>query len=126
MQADKCQSIRDSIVRFVVEHTVVEEMRNLCVATIPIPTVDGRLVDVFIEIKIGDSMLVHDGGKAANELIIQGIELTDAINHSCSLLASTFGVCWRDETFEANCKPESLNRAVMGVATCSALATFHL
>jgi hypothetical protein len=126
MATDKCLSIKDSILSFVAQNTIVEQMGNMCVATLPIPTVDGRFVDVFIESKIGDYIFVHDGGKAANEMIIQGMDLTESVHRACEQLAHNFGVSWVDETFQSTCKLTQLNRAVMNVAACSSLATFHL
>ena len=71
MSATKCQSVRDAMVAYLLETTVGEQIGDVCVVTLPIPTIDGRFVDVFVESRIGDYLLVHDGGKAANELILQ-------------------------------------------------------
>lgn len=126
MLADKCESIKSSIQNFLSEQTIVETAGDLCVVTIPIPTVDGRLVDVFVERKLGDTLLVHDAGKAANELIINGVDITDSIDQRCDLLAQSFKVSWTDETFQKICKGDQLNQAVMSVAACSSLAMFNL
>jgi len=126
MQTDKCKSVRGSILDFLSHQTIVEEVGGLCVATIPIPTVDGRFVDIYIEKKLGDYVLVHDGGKAANELIMQGMDITDAVHRDCSSLAQSFRVHWNDEMFQVACKSSNLTRAIMGVAACSSLATFQL
>jgi hypothetical protein len=126
MLADKCESIRSSIQRFLSEQTIIEAVGNLCVVTLPIPTVDGKLVDIFVEKKLGDLLLVHDAGKAANELIIHGVDITDSLDERCGLLAQSFNISWADETFQKICKSDYLNQAVMSVAACSSLALFNL
>src|ERR1700683_2418710 len=42
--------------------TVAEQIGDTCVITLPIPTVDGRVVGVFVESRVGDYFLVSDGG----------------------------------------------------------------
>jgi hypothetical protein len=71
------------------------------VATLSIPTIDGRLVDVFVATTLGDYFIVHDGGKAINELILQGVDITDSITKHFDALARRFNVSYTDETFKA-------------------------
>lgn len=125
MQADKCQSVRNALLKHVAEMTLVEYTDSVCVATLPIITLDGRLVDVFIEPRNKDFFLVHDAGKAMNELILQGIEPTASVRASFAQLASHYNIRWADETFQAGCNADRLNARILSVGSCSAMAMFH-
>jgi hypothetical protein len=83
-------------------------------------------VDVFIESRSGDYFVVHDAGKAANELILQGVNLTPSIENNCHKLAERFSAQWSEEMFQVRCKIEHLNAAILGIAMCSSLATVFL
>jgi hypothetical protein len=122
----KCDSFREAVAKYLANSTTAERIRDLCVVTLPIPTVDGRMVDVFVENKVGDYYLVHDAGKAANELILNGVDITPTIRDSCDNLARAFGVAWVDEVFQFGCKMPSLATTALAVATCSAFASVHL
>jgi hypothetical protein len=106
--------------------TTAERLRDLCVVTLPVPTIDGRLVDVFVESRVGDYYLVHDAAKAANELILNGIDITPSIREDCGRLAQAFGIAWVDEMFQFGCKITQLPATALAVAACSAYATIHL
>lgn len=121
-----CNSVRDSFLKHLTEVSTIQLVRDLCVLTVPMRTVDGRLVDVFIESRAEDYFLVHDAGKAANELILQGVNLTPSIQKNCESLATKFSVQWSEEMFQVRCKIDHLNAAILGVAMCSSLATIHL
>ena len=73
MIAFDCETARESLVAYISSATSITRTNGVCVITLPIPTVDNRLVDVFVEGTIGDYLLVHDGGKAVNEMILQGV-----------------------------------------------------
>ena len=126
MQTANCQSIRESILQHLRDATSVEHSGGLCIATLPIRTVDDRLVDIFIESRQADFYLVHDAGKAANELILRGINITNAMNRNYSLLAERFGVKWSDEMFQAGCKLDRIAASAFAVAMCSSMATLDL
>jgi hypothetical protein len=122
----RCDSIKQALVGYLAEHTSIQQIRDLCVVTLPIHTIDGRLVDVFVEHRLANYYFVHDGGKAASELILQGVDLTPSVRRSFGLLAQRMGVIWEDDMFQQGCKIEALQEAVMAVGSCSALAMTHL
>lgn len=126
MSMVNCGSIHESISKHLSSCTAVEQIRDLCVATLPIRTVDGRLVDVFIEQRSGDYFFVHDAGKAANELILQGVDITPSVNRNLERMAASFGAQWAEETFQSYCKITQLNSAILGVAMSSSFATIYL
>lgn len=126
MPTARCESIHESILKHLSDWTTVEHVRDLCVVTLPVRTVDGRLVDVFVESRSGDYFLIHDAGKAANELILHGVDITPSINHNLECIASSFGTQWADEMFQARCKVGQLNSVILGVAMSSSFATIHL
>lgn len=126
MQAASCKTIKDAILQHLTERTTAEHSGDLCIVTLPVRTVDDRLVDVFIEARQADFYLVHDAGKAANELILHGLNLTNAMNRNYSLLAEHFGLKWSDEMFQTGCKLAQIGAAALAVATCSSMATLDL
>jgi len=99
MSVFQCQSIRDSLAAYLLESTIAEQIGDACVITLPIPTVDGRVVGVFIEPRVGDYFLVNDGGKAVNELILQGIKITDSVKEYLAALARNFDIVYTNEMF---------------------------
>ena len=121
-----CHLLRASLLEHLESQLAVEQIRDLCVITLPIQTIDGRLIDVFVEQKVGGYVLVHDGGKAANELIIHGLELTPSVNKHCAILAGRLGVRWEEESFQHSCKAEQLSATAMAIGNCSSLAMMHL
>ncbi len=56
-----CQSIRDSVAAYLAGSTTMSQRPDSCIITLPIPTLDGRLVDVFVEGTLADYVVVHDG-----------------------------------------------------------------
>jgi hypothetical protein len=126
MQTANCQSIKNAVLQHLTEGTSVEHAGNLCIVTLPIRTIDDRLVDVFVESRQSDFYLVHDAGKAANELILRGINITNAMNRNYSLLAEKFGVKWSDEMFQTGCKLSRIPQSALAVAMCSSMATLDL
>ena len=79
---------------------MVSDHDGRCVVSLPIETLDGRFVDVYVEFKAGGHVVVHDGGKTVSELYAQGIHLTEpkrrhtfyeaAINLEISILTSQY------------------------------------
>jgi hypothetical protein len=126
MLTASCKSLHESILKHLTDHTAVEQVRDLCVVTLPIRTVDNRLVDVFIEERATDYYFVHDAGKAANELILQGVNITPSIGRDCERIAASFGIQWADESFQTKCKIDKLNASIFGVGMSSSVATSHL
>jgi len=122
----KCQSLRDSLAGYLDQNVVVSESGDLCIVTLPIPTLDGRLVDVFVEKKFGDYFVVHDGSKAVNELILQGVDLTDSISSYMESLAKRFRVSYSGESFSVTTRQSQLTPTILAVGMCSGLAMAQL
>jgi hypothetical protein len=120
-----CRDMREALAEHLVSATAMTQAGNSCVITLPIPTVDGRLVDVFIE-TFGDYCTVHDGGKAINELILQGVKITDSITEHFEALAQRFQVSYTDESFKIAVKAADAQRAILSVGMCSGLAMAQL
>lgn len=121
-----CQSVKESLLSFLSQSTAVERNDGLCIATLPIPTVDGRLVDVFIENPMGDYFAVHDGGKAVNELILHGVKITDSLKDHFDGLAKNFRISYADESFKIAGKLPDLQTMILSVGMCSGLAMAQL
>jgi len=98
----------------------------MCVATIPFPTIDNRFVDVFFEHRAADYLLIHDGGKAVNDLILQGIKITDFMHREFEMLAKRFDVAYADEMFQTGAKLGEVANKAYAVAMCSAVAMTRL
>lgn len=126
MVAFSCLTTRDRLAEYLARATSVTQVGNMCVATLPIPTVDGRLVDVFIETTLGDYCIVHDGGKALNELILQGVKITDSISQHFGIIAQRFKVSYTDESFKATVRIPDVQSAILAVGMCSSLAMAQL
>jgi hypothetical protein len=122
----KCQSVRDSLAAYLLGATIGDQVGDTWVVTLPIPTIDGRFVDVFIEPRLADYFLVHDGGKAANELILQGVKITDSVKDYFSEVAKRLGVSYADEMFQSGGKQGDLSQIILAVGTCSSLAMGQL
>src|SRR4051794_38149538 len=126
MQTANCKSIKAAVLQHLAEGTAVEHVGELCIVTLPIRTIDDRLVDVFVEPRQADFYLVHDACKAANELILRGINITNAMNRNYSLLAERFGVKWSGEMFQTGCKVNGIASSALAIAMCSSMATLDL
>ncbi|MGD1091288.1 MAG: hypothetical protein ABSB35_04750 [Bryobacteraceae bacterium] len=111
---------------YLLESTIAEQVGDACVITLPIPTVDGRVVGVFIEPRVGDYFLVNDGGKAVNELTLQGVKITDSVKDYMAALARNFDVVYADEMFQSAGKQADLQRIVLAIGACSSLAMAQL
>jgi hypothetical protein len=111
---------------YIADATAVTLVGNTCVATLPIPTVDGRLVDVFVETTLGDYYVVHDAGKAINELILQGVNITDSVTQHFEALARRFKISYTDETFKATVRSNEVQAMILAVGMCSGLAMAQL
>lgn len=125
MLADKCHSVRNLLLSHIASLSSVEQVDDACVVTLPILTADSRLVDVFVETRAADCFLVHDGGKAMNELILQGINVTESVEGSFSKIAKQFNVLWNDEMFQSICKIDTLPAKVLAIGACSSMAMHH-
>jgi hypothetical protein len=122
----ECSGIKDSLVGYLSSHVAAQQIGETCVVTLPIETLDKRWVDVFIEPRVKDFYLIHDGGKAINELILQGMKITPAVERGLSLVAKRFGVSYSDEMFQTGTKLADLPTRVYAVGMSSALAMANL
>ena len=123
-----CDSIRNSLVQYWGDITIADAVEGSCVVTVPFPTVDGRIVGVFIEPRAGDYYLVNDGGKSVNELNLQGVKITDSVDEYFTALAAHFHISYSKEreTFQAGGKRNDLQKMIVSVGACSALAMTQL
>ena len=126
MQMATCLTIKQALTQHLVEQIDVSQVRDMCVATLPLHTIDQRWVDVFIEPRATDFYLIHDGGKAVNELILQGMKITPAVEKDFEVLAGRFGISFSEEMFNAGAKMNRLAEMVNAVGMCSALAMTEL
>lgn len=127
MATVNCSPIREMFLAGVSENTTAQNFRDTsCVVSVAIPTVDGRNVDIFIEPRNADFYLVHDGGKAFNEMILQGEQVTAATEQRFTMIAKAYGVNFLDEMFQGACKIDRLYSVAIGVAMCSSIAVADL
>ena len=124
--ATECSSIKDSLLAFFGDQISVSSVRNLCVVSVPIESIDGLSVDVFVEPKPPDFFVVHDAGKAISALECRGVSLGDAREESLAVVAGRYGVAFDDGMFQIGCKRQSLSRAVISVAQCASIAKLDL
>lgn len=74
-----CRYIRNGLLEFVGRELKVFDFAKYCTVTLPVKTLDGRFLDVYVEKpQNGYSVAVHDGGRTASELYAQGVHLTDS------------------------------------------------
>jgi hypothetical protein len=122
-----CSSIEGLLREKWLERLVVKSVgENLCIASLPMSTVDNRQPDVFIEARAGDYLLVHEGGKSFNELILSGHKGTEAVERSFHGLAQQFGILWQDQSFQMPCKLDRLPDAVLAISSASLAASVFL
>ena len=121
-----CRYIRDGLLKFIGRRLRVSDYRGLCVVTLPMETLDGRFVDVYVgEYGAGDQVEVHDGGKTASELYAQGIHLTEPRRrHVLEKTAHRLGVSFDadDDTFKATVRASDMYEAILAVAQCASMA----
>jgi hypothetical protein len=126
METQTCRSIRDALLRLLGEQVEVAAFDDFCIVTLPLRTADSRYIDVFVESKLGDFVLVHDGGKSTAELYAQGIHLTDARVKIFGEMAHRYGVAYADGTFSVACRSDGISSAVLAIAQCASLAMFDV
>jgi hypothetical protein len=117
-----CRSIREALTAFFDAGTRVSTFGDMCVVTLPLRTLDGRFVDVFVEQKLGDMWLVHDAGKSSAELYAQGIHDTDKRMAAFERIASRYGAVFSNDVFSVPCKSGEVHDAILSVAQCATLA----
>lgn len=122
----KCDSIKAALSAHLASLISIERLQDACVATLPLETLDGRMVGVFIEPRASDFFLIHDGGKAVDELILQGMKITPAVERGLALVANRFGISYSDESFQAGAKMSDLPMKAYAVGMSSAMAMANL
>jgi hypothetical protein len=120
--AECAACIRESILTFLGAHLEVTPFDDYCLVTLPLKTADDRSLDVFIEPKLGDFFLVHDGGKTAAELYAQGLHVEGARLRTMRAIAECYGATFDSGTFTIGCRKEGVQSAVMAVSQCASLA----
>jgi hypothetical protein len=126
MTTDSCHLIRDALVAYFNEQVEVTADGHQCVITLPIKTLDDRFVDVWVEPKLADHVLVHDGGKTLAELFAQGIHLTDTQTAHIQAVARRHGVTIQSGVFQIVGPASMVQAAVFAIAQCATLAMMPL
>lgn len=121
MASQSCSSIRAALLEYFGDQTEVLSLRDTCVISLPIKTVDNRWVDVYVDQRMEGFYVVHDGGKTNGELISHGVKITDGQLALLNQIAGTFGAVVRDGTFVVGCKEDKLQEAIFAVAQCATL-----
>jgi hypothetical protein len=125
-QLSNCNSIKLDLIDFIASQIDVTEMRDKCVVTLPLKTLDDRYPDIYVERKMPDFFLVHDAGKTASELYAQGIHLTDTREDLLSAAAERLGVGFADGTFMVTCTRSELFGAILAVSQCISLGMWEV
>jgi hypothetical protein len=126
MEQTNCHSIKSSLVSMFADQIEVTPASNYCIVTVPLLTLDGRLMDVYVEDTLGDIVLVHDGGKTAAELYSHGIHVTDAKRATFKALAQCYGATFEAGTFTIACRKSEADGAILRLSQCANLAMFDL
>jgi hypothetical protein len=126
MKQLECSSLKDSLLSYLSGMTDVSQDGDDCIVTVPINTFDNRWVDVAVEDKGSDFFLVHDSGKAADELFLQGMTFSDTRTGVFHLIANRYGVQFEEGRFIVGCKRDLLQHSVWTIAQCSSLVMSEL
>lgn len=122
-----CNSIRDNLAAYFAEQTEVTTLNDRCVITLPLKTLDDRYQDVYLDPKLGDYVLVYDGGNSAAELFTQGIHPTDKQTSLFKAIARRYGATFNAGIFQIACAPQdSVEDAIFAVAQCASLAMIEV
>ena len=124
-----CRSLKDSLLLYLSTSLEVSAYENRqCIVTLPIQTLDHRFIDVCVESKIGDAIMVHDGGKATSELFSQGIHLTNTREAVLKAIAHRYGATFADGTFSIFCKANrnEVEGAIFAIGQCASLAMYDV
>ena len=117
-----CSSLKKSLVSYLRREIAIDEDRGLCAITFPMLTLDERLTTIYIERRMSDFYIVHDGGKTAAELFSLGIHLTEAKAESFNRMATRLGGSFGEKLFQVGCKVDKIESAILAVAQCQLLA----
>lgn len=126
MAPSNCGSIKKNLLAALAAGTSVSTHGPICAVTLPIRTLDGRFVEVFVEQKIGDYVIVHDAGKTVGELHVQGIHWTEARKALLDGVAGRFGVTLNNRgVFQFPCKLAQVTDAILAVSQCASVGMFE-
>lgn len=122
-----CRSLKDSLLTFLGQQVEVSAVEHRCILTLPLKTLDGRYLEVFVDQTVGDDyVLVHDGGNAVAELFLQGIHLTSTRESQMRQIAKRYRANFIANSFSVGVKHEKVNDAILAIAQCSSLAMFDV
>jgi hypothetical protein len=126
MAITSCSELRESLLDYFRAEVEVSDFKDRCVLTLPMKTVDERLVDVTVERKMPDYFLVHDAGKSLSELFTQGISLTEAKRKNLEDIAKINGATLVRDVFTIGCASDKLQNAIIAIGLCSTMAMVEL
>jgi hypothetical protein len=126
MSQATCNSIRDSLLAYLGKQISVHTVDSDCIITVPMNTLDNRWVDVTVEEKSPGFFLVHDSGKASDELFLQGVSISDKKSDIFRTIANRYAVDLDDGRFLVGCKADHLQHSIWAIAHCSSLAMGEL
>lgn len=127
MATSFCGSTKAAFLKALSAHTSAKTRGNVCVLTLPLRTLDGRFIEVFVEQKLGDSLLVHDAGKTAGELHLQGLHWTESRYALLAAIADKFGATLSQKgVFQIACKADVVADAILAVSQCAAVGVFEI
>jgi hypothetical protein len=121
-----CSSVKELMVDYLRSMTDASQVDDDCVVTLPITTFDQRWVEVSIKQRSPGQYIVDDGGKAWDELFVQGVPLTENTSSKFTAIASKFGVDFEKGRFRVGCNLELLQHSIWTIGQCSALAASEL
>jgi hypothetical protein len=122
MQQADCSSLKDALVTYLSENTEVASSGNDCIITVPMNTLDNRWVDVVVEPRGSDYFHVHDSGKSADELFLQGVSPSEGRTAILQAIASRYAVHLDNGRFLVGCGRDHLQHSIWTIAQCSSLA----
>ena len=126
MEQTSCHSLRDSLVAYFAQEVEVATYREKCVVTLPLNTLDGSFISIYLEDMLNGLFVVNDGGKTVADLFAQGIHLTDTRNASLTTMARRLGASFSNGVFEVGCKREKIYDAIFAISQCCALASIEV
>jgi len=120
-----CSDVKHSVAEYLEDQLQVSVFKNDCILTLPIKTLDGRWVSVFVE-SLDNHFLVHDGSKTDSELFSQGVKMTDIDKEMNTAIAEKYGLIIKDRTLQRLCRLDELTEAILSVGQCAAMLTTQL
>ena len=126
MDQQSCLTLKESFARYFLNEVAVTPLRDSCVFTLPIMTLDQRYPDVFIEKKLENTFLVHDAGTTVAQLYAQGIHVTESRASSLEAIAQRFGAVYAEEKFQRLTDAKCLESSVLAIAQCELMGMHEI